>query len=601
MVSTKTARCQFLIVLTLSVFLQVEIVNSSLIKNQLPHIILIIADDLGYNDVSFHGSQQIPTPNLDLLAYSGVILNSYYVSPICTPSRSALFTGKHPVHTGMQHNVIYGTTPYGLPLEEKLLPQYLKDLNYSTHLVGKWHLGHFRRAYTPTCRGFDSHFGHWTGHKDYYDNMAEESGPSAWGYDHRRNFEVSYECWGDYTTDVYTNEAIDIIRNHSQDKNGSPLFLTLSHTAVHSANPYKLLQAPEEDVNKFAHIKDPARRTYAAMVHKLDESVGKVMQALARESMLENSIVIFTTDNGGPAAGFNGNAASNWPLRGVKNTLYEGGVRGVGFIWSPLLKSTPRVSTQMMHIQDWLPTILGAVGTTIPDKLSGKLDGVNLWTTLNDPDIPSPRTEFLHNIDDSYGNEAVRHNEWKLMHGTTYGGKWDNWYGPSGFEPESQSGVKINSLPTIENSTIYDQILSSYSAEAVKSLQIGTITLPNVSTMMKLLNESRIVCEAPRPKENSCELKSGQYCLFNIIKDPCEYTNLASNLPQVVDQLKVIEHRTSYFCEWQTKPKIHSQTKGEMSHSQEVRSSSYEVKGRNGKAVTSFFRQPIKNAVLHHK
>lgn len=132
----------------------------------------------GFNDVSFHGSSQIPTPNIDALAISGVILNSYYVSPICTPSRTAIFSGRHPIHTGMQHNVIYGTTPYGFPLQYKILPEYLKELGYSTHLVGKWHMGHFRRKYTPTCRGFDSHYGHWTGHKDYYDNTAQETGVS---------------------------------------------------------------------------------------------------------------------------------------------------------------------------------------------------------------------------------------------------------------------------------------------------------------------------------------------------------------------------------------------------------------------------------------
>ncbi|XP_042228153.1 arylsulfatase B-like [Homarus americanus] len=277
-----------------------------------PHIVIIVADDLGFNDVGFHGSTQIPTPNIDALAYSGVILNNYYVQPICTPSRSALLTGKHPIHTGLNHDVIYGPQPYGIPIGVRLLPQHLVKLGYATRHVGKWHLGMATRELTPIYRGFMSHFGYWTGHQDYYDHTAQE-GPGYWGYDMRRNMSLAEDCFGKYTTDLFTKEAVDIINNHNTSQ---PLFLYLAHLAVHSGNPYAPLQAPENVVKKFNYIKDEHRRTFAGMLWKLDESVGRVVEALDARRMLYNSVILFTTDNGGPAAGFNQNAASNWPLRG---------------------------------------------------------------------------------------------------------------------------------------------------------------------------------------------------------------------------------------------------------------------------------------------
>lgn len=414
-----------------------------------PNIIFILADDLGFNDVSFHGSSQIFTPNIDALAFSGIILNRYYVAPICTPSRSALMTGKYPIHTGMQHGVLYGAEPRGLPLTEKLLPEHLKALGfvdalqdvcvslltdslnqlclpfrYSNHIVGKWHLGSFKREYTPLMRGFDSHVGPWTGHHDYFDHTAEEKG--MWGLDMRRGFDVAYDLHGKYTTDVITNEAVKIIhaRNSSE-----PLFLYVAHTAVHSSNSYSPLPAPDETVAKMTKIENYNRRKFAAMMYHLDQSVGAIVEALAEQMILNNSIIVFSTDNGGPAAGFNLNAASNFPLRGVKNTLWEGGVRGAGLLWSPLLRNREFVSDQMMQISDWMPTLLGAIGEDA-DELEN-IDGLDLWDELSQK-RNSKRTEILHNIDDIWGSAAVMVDKWKLVVGTNYNGNWDGWFGPEG-------------------------------------------------------------------------------------------------------------------------------------------------------------------------
>jgi len=136
-----------------------------------PHILFILADDLGWSDLGFHGSV-IKTPNIDKLAREGVILDNYYVQPLCTPTRSALMTGRYPIHTGLQHGVIHLDAPYGLPLEYSTLPQELKKLSYATHMVGKWHLGSFKWPYVPTRRGFDTSFGFWGGAEDHYNHSV---------------------------------------------------------------------------------------------------------------------------------------------------------------------------------------------------------------------------------------------------------------------------------------------------------------------------------------------------------------------------------------------------------------------------------------------
>lgn len=185
--------------------------------------------------------------------------------------------------------------------------------------MGKWHLGSYKKVYLPLMRGFESHVGPWTGHHDYFDHTAEETG--MWGLDMRRGYDIAYDLHGKYTTDVITDESVKIIKNHNASQ---PLFLYIAHTAVHSSNPYSPLPAPDDTVAKIKNITDFKRKKFAAIVHHLDESVGAVVKSLADKNMLHNSIIIFSSDNGGPAENFNLNAASNYPLRGVKNTLWEG-------------------------------------------------------------------------------------------------------------------------------------------------------------------------------------------------------------------------------------------------------------------------------------
>ncbi|CAH0721411.1 unnamed protein product, partial [Brenthis ino] len=466
-----------------------------------PHIILIVADDLGWNDVGFHGMNQIPTPNIDALAWSGVMLHNYYVTPICTPSRAALMTGKYPIHTGMQHTVIFGSEPRGLPLSEKILPQYLKDLQYKTHLVGKWHLGSYKKEYLPLNRGFDSHLGFWSGKIDMYDHINEEKG--YWGFDFRRNMSVAYDLFGQYATDVYTQEAIRIINDH---KKAEPLFLMIAHSAVHTGNPCEPIRAPDDVIANFSYIKDYQRQKFAGVLTKLDESVGDVVAALQSNQMLKNSIIIFTTDNGGPAEGFNENRASNYPLRGVKNTLWEGGVRGAGLIWSPLIEKKSRIAKQRLHLVDWMPTLLSAAGMNISTLKD--LDGIDQWNALS-KDLKSERNTILHNIDDEYGNAAITIGKWKLHKGTSYEGAWDGWYGPGGRAGRYDAGA----------------VCAAASGRALQQLGL----MPTNDKIFELRKKATIECD--RFSRTACHPLLAP-CLFDIEDDPCETNNLADREPE---------------------------------------------------------------------
>ncbi|XP_023030806.1 arylsulfatase B [Drosophila willistoni] len=497
--------------------LPLMVISVSSQQSPKPHIIYILADDLGFNDVGFHGSAQIPTPNIDALAYSGLILNRYYVAPICTPSRSSLMTGKYAIHTGMQHTVLYGAEPRGLPLEEKLLPQYLNDLGYTSHIAGKWHLGHWKMPYTPLRRGFNSHVGYWTGHHDYNDHTAVEHG--FWGLDMRNGSRVAYELHGQYTTDVITQHSIDVIANHPVSK--GPLFLYVAHAAAHSGNPYNPLPVADDEVIKLGRIEHYKRRRYAAMVSKLDESVGIIVDQLRRSNMLENSIIVFATDNGGAAEGFNLNFASNYPLRGVKNTLWEGGVRGVGLLWSQRYLKRPRVAEQTMHITDWLPTFVEvAGGKEALANFTTSLDGQSIWQALVQ-DEASPRKSVLHNIDDIWNSSALTVGDWKLIKGTNYKGAWDGWYGPAGERD-----------PQLYN---WQQVAKSLAGKAMLQLKV----LPSRADQQRLRSAATVNCpnqQSNTQKGSVCNPLQTP-CLFNLRDDPCEQYNLATQYPLVLNSL----------------------------------------------------------------
>ncbi|ELU04236.1 hypothetical protein CAPTEDRAFT_53259, partial [Capitella teleta] len=394
-----------------------------------PNILLIVADDLGHHDVGYHGSV-IKTPNIDHLAYTGVRLENYYVQPICTPSRSQLMTGRYQIHTGLQHNIINPFQPNAVPLDLPMLPEVLKQNGYSTHMVGKWHLGFYKDEVLPMNRGFDSYYGYLTGSEDYFTHRRCGALPGAnktvCGIDLRNDFEVDWNQTGKYSTQLFAEKAEDVVRKHAVHQPDQPLFLYVAFQAVHAPN-----QVPNEYLKPY-DIDDPKRRLLAGMVTCMDEAVGNITAAFKDTGLWDNTVVVFTTDNGGDV---NENSGNNWPLRGWKHSLWEGGMRGVGFVNSPLLKSFGYPVNGLMHVSDWFPTLLNLAGANT-SSISG-LDGHDIWKSIAERE-DSPRKELLHNIDPLYPprgsklnhtydvrvRSALRVGDFKIITGDPFTGSW---------------------------------------------------------------------------------------------------------------------------------------------------------------------------------
>lgn len=367
-----------------------------------PHIVYVLADDLGWKDVGFHGSD-IRTPNIDALAASGARLEQLYAQPMCTPSRAALMTGRYPHRYGLQTAVILSASRYGLATDEWLLPQALQEAGYTTAIVGKWHLGHADRAYWPRQRGFDHQYGPLLGEIDYYSHSAH--GTRDW---FRNNEPVREDG---YVTTLLGNEAVALIGRHDPNV---PLFLYLTFTAPHA--PY---QAPQQVVDTYRDIADPNRRAYAAMITAMDGEIGRVVGALEARGMRDNTLLVFQSDNGGPrSAQFTGEVdtsggtipADNGPYRDGKGMLYEGGTRVVALANWPGRIRPGSVVDQPIHIVDMYPTLARLAGASLAK--CKPLDGLDVWPTLSEGRV-SPRQEVVYDIEPF--RAAVRVGDWKLV------------------------------------------------------------------------------------------------------------------------------------------------------------------------------------------
>jgi len=368
-----------------------------------PNIVHIVADDLGWRDVGFNGCTDIKTPNIDALAAGGAVFSQFYVQPMCTPTRACLMTGRYPFRYGLQTAVIPSVSTYGLDTDEWLLPQCLKEAGYKTAIVGKWHLGHADRKYWPRQRGFDYQYGAMIGELDYFTH--DEHGVLDW---FRDNEPVREEG---YTTTLIGKDAARLIEAHDS---ATPLYLYLTFNAPHT--PY---QAPQEYIDRYPDIADPTRRTYAGMVTCLDDEIGRVVAALDKKKMRENTIILFHSDNGGTRnAMFAGVMADmskvkipcdNGPYREGKGSLFEGATRVCALAnWPGRIK--PQTVDGLMHAVDLYPTLAALAGASTAK--CKPLDGMDVWGTIAGGK-PSPRTEIVYNIEPF--RAALRQGDWKVI------------------------------------------------------------------------------------------------------------------------------------------------------------------------------------------
>jgi len=361
-------------------------------KNDKPNIILIVADDLGYGDLSLNGSKQIKTSNIDRLANEGVNFTQGYVSaPVCSPSRAGLLTGRNQVHFGHDNN-IGGNQPgfnsqyLGLPLTETTIATRLQDLGYTTGLIGKWHLG-TAPQFHPLKRGFDEFWGYTEGGHDYFSSK-------------RRSIECNYKKVQPitYLTDDKGDECIDFIKRHKNE----PFFLFASFNAPHTP-----MQATRADLELFKNIKDEKRRTYCAMVHRLDVNIGRICKTLEEEGLEENTLIVFISDNGGPVGS---NASINAPYNGQKGTLLEGGIH-VPFImnWKGKLP-LGKIYKNPVTALDFAPTFFELAGGVKTDKVN--FDGVSLMPYITGKNINKPHKRLNWRFTIS---AAIREGDWKLI------------------------------------------------------------------------------------------------------------------------------------------------------------------------------------------
>ncbi len=453
-----------------------------------PNILLIVADDMGYGDLSCYGSLQIQTPNLDSLAENGVrFTNGYVSSSVCSPSRAGLITGRSGSRFGYEHNLHLAqehTQPefIGIPLDEPLLSERLKTLGYRTGLVGKWHLGESVPEHHPNERGFDYFFGMLNGSHNYWPTLKKNR--------LLRNNQKLERIATPYLTDWFTLEAKSFIRDSAKEEN--PWFLFLSYNTPHSP-----MQAKEEDIAKYAHIKNEKRRIYCAMQHCMDANIGTIVDELKETGQLENTLIAFISDNGGS---IEVSHAVNAPLRGGKGTFFEGGIRiPTIYHWPAALK--PSIYEHPVTSLDLMATFVSAAGGTPPppgkrQEREGRekkgrpiYDSVNLLPFLTGKTEGPPHETLFWRM--ALRGSAVRDGSWKFLRA--------NNLLPRLFDLSVDVGESNNLIE--KHPEIAERLLAKLNSwEATLERNPVVISTPNWSAYNRRLYERTYSLTQPKPE-----------------------------------------------------------------------------------------------------
>lgn len=439
-----------------------------------PNILIFMVDDMGYNDL-----HTFPTPTIETLSTEGIILKNHYTAITCTPSRASFLTGKYPVNVGLTSALLYNN-PYGLS-NHTTLPEVFQKNNYKTSLIGKWHLGYAKEEYLPNNNGFDNFYGVLNGASDHYEKQIKGV------YDLYNNTIPTYNKT--YSTELYTTKTLDFLEE--------PFFTMVSYQAVHTP-----LQSPKKYLSQCL-MKNKLRKIYCGMMVALDESIKNITQKLKQENKWDNTLILFLTDNGGQP--FYG--ASNYPYRGSKNSVYEGGAKGIAFLSGGAINGKFSYDG-MIHISDWFSTLLSFANI----KYDKKIDGINLLDEII-YNKESKRTEMLIHYDIFSNSFCYRKGKWKVIMGNT---------GDSSLFGIYDSKIcSFNELPVDKLVCFFTHILTD-----------------NYFFLNEIIREFRNIVKKNSIGSNILiPRKKQKILLFNLENDPYELNDLSETYPDITDNL----------------------------------------------------------------